>query len=255
MNRHTLDFLLFCVQKVQATGLMDTRPGWSLYTSAYRIYKRVSDRHTRLLRPYVPDGSVAIDVGANIGCFTLSLIKWVGPGGCVIAIEPEPRNVASLRKAVDARRGRTGVTIIEGVAADMKGNLRLSVNRNNPADHRIAAAGLSVPAFTIDGIAQDMGPKAVSFLKIDVQGAECLVLRGADATIRRFRPALYMEVYEEGMRAFGHSAVEMLSMVTRYGYHPHLLSTRGVERISAERFLSLAQTSGYFDSLFLPTAN
>jgi FkbM family methyltransferase len=106
------------------------------------------------LRDLIEPGTTVIDVGANIGFFSIKFARWVGHSGAVIAIEPENRNIASLRRRV----GRAGlgsiVECVQAVAAAQAGVMRLQVNPNHPGDHRIGATGIPVRAVTLDELTE-----------------------------------------------------------------------------------------------------
>jgi hypothetical protein len=89
-------------------------------------------------------------------------------------------------------------------------------------------------------------------IKIDVQGAESMVLAGSRTVLEKDRPALFVEVDDEGLRGFGSSAGELFETLAGLGYEPYRLTRRGIEPVSDPKAL-LAETAGgsYADVLFL----
>jgi FkbM family methyltransferase len=149
-------------------------------------------------------GTTAIDVGANVGLFTVPLARAVGSGGRVVAIEPDPENVARLE--ANLRLNRLANVLVQRVAAaDGEGEAELHV-ANDPAFHSTVAvhAGrevgrtLRVPTTRLDTIWMRLGQPAVSAIKIDVEGAELAVLRGAETLLRETRPTLLLEANTAG---------------------------------------------------------
>jgi FkbM family methyltransferase len=147
-------------------------------------------------------GSTAIDVGANVGLFTVPLARAVGPRGRVVAIEPDAENVARLE--ANLRLNRLGNVLVERVAAgDGDGEIELHL-ANDPAFHstvevhagRGVGRALRVPVTRLDTIWMRLGRPAVSAIKVDVEGAELAVLRGAETLVRETRPALLLEASE-----------------------------------------------------------
>jgi FkbM family methyltransferase len=202
-----------------ATGLFKTSLGKWLFVTSYGIYKQRFEAGTaEALRPWVLPGSMVVDVGANIGFFTVRFARWAGIGGRVVAIEPEADNLRMLRQQLLKNREGASVEVIEGVAADHPGILQLVVNPDHPADHRIGAIGVPVRAWTIDEVLAARNWPQVSLIKIDVQGAEVRVLRGARETIRRFHPALFVEVDDQALLEAGHSADILLDEIETLGY-------------------------------------
>jgi FkbM family methyltransferase len=143
---------------------------------------------SRLLQP----GSVAIDVGANIGTHTLALAKLVGPAGAIHAFEPQQaiydilcaniegnglRNVKTYLAAMGAKDGTCHVPKIDYSSPDNFG--AVSVGQGE----------IEVPLVAIDGL----NLARLDLVKIDVEGAESEVLAGATSTLARLRPMLYVE--------------------------------------------------------------
>jgi FkbM family methyltransferase len=154
---------------------------------------------SRYLSSRARAGTTAIDVGANIGLFTVPLARAVGSGGRVLAIEPDPENVARLE--ANLRLNRLANVLVERVAAsDWDGEAELHV-ANDPAFHSTVAVhegrevgrSLRVPVTRLDTMWMRLGRPAVSAIKIDVEGAELAVLRGAETLLRETRPALLLE--------------------------------------------------------------
>lgn len=250
MNRTFQTIILALYRAVSATGLLSTRPGRAVYEWSYDRYKEHFEaRHVDALRPYVKPGTTVVDVGANIGFFTRRFGRWVGAGGRVIAIEPEPANVAALTRAI-SRAGLEGVVeAVEGAAAEAGGTLRLQLNPSQPTDHRLGERGIAVNAFTVDEILEKRGWPRVSLCKIDVQGAEERVLRGMTRTLEKFRPALFVEVES------GAQAESLLAHLAELGYRPRLLEKDGASPpLSPARALALSRAAGYLDFLFLADA-
>jgi FkbM family methyltransferase len=164
-------------------------------------------------------GSTAIDVGANIGLFTAEMSAAVGPVGQVIAIEPLPNNAVQLRATI-AAGVFTNVRVEECAAGADTREVVLNLAADNaypstqePREGMSSGGTLRVRQRTLDEIWQDAGTPRVSFIKIDVEGAEVDVLRGASRLLRTCRPILLLEANTEQHRE---SLVHELSA---YGYH------------------------------------
>lgn len=250
MNRNLQTILLALYRAVLATGLLSTSGGRRAYEWAYDRYKeRFEAGPIDALRPFVKPGTTVVDVGANIGFFSRRFGRWVGAGGRVIAIEPEPVNFAGLIRAISRDGLGAVVEAVEGAAAESGGTLRLELNAAQPTDHKLGERGIEVKAFTVDELLRQRGWPAVSLCKIDVQGAEERVLRGMTRTLTRFRPALFVEV---GGGAQGES---LLTLLAELGYRPHLLERGGVSAsLPPAQALALSRRAGYSDFLFLHDA-
>jgi FkbM family methyltransferase len=252
MKARIVDVLLWFYQGVSKAGLLEHPLARRAFESAYLTYKLLIEAGpVARLQSVVPSGSTVVDVGANIGFFSLRFARWVGPWGRVIAIEPEGRNVAALRRRVARARMEPVVDCVQAAAADRPGEVRLALNPVHPGDHRIAATGEPIRAVTVDELTGG-DIRRISLVKIDVQGAEMLVLSGAQDAITAHRPALFIEVDDTALRRFGSSAEELLTTVVNLGYTAHTLTRTG---ISASKPLhALVGRSGgksYSDVLFL----
>jgi hypothetical protein len=127
--------------------------------------------------------------------------------------------------------------------------LRLAINPFHPADHRIGEEGLAVRAWTIDELVAARGWPAISLVKIDVQGAEVRVLRGARATIARFHPPLFVEVDDRALEEAGFSADLLFDEIERQGYRAYDPADPSVP-LSRSKAALRRRALGYADYLF-----
>jgi FkbM family methyltransferase len=238
---------------IHATGLLSTPVGEWAFRSAYTGYKRfIEARYLESLRSVVAPGTSVVDVGANLGFFTLAFASWVRDGGTVIAIEPESVNHGRLTRAV-ARAGVAHVVdVVRAAATEKSGEVGLIVNRHHPGDHRIGEAGVRVPAVTIDDVLAARGRPRVSLMKIDVQGAEGRVLAGASQTLAALHPALFVEVCDEALRSHRSSAAALLRDLYGRGYRAYRTGRTGFSGpMTAAEALGRHATRSYVDLLFL----
>jgi len=245
--------LLRMYRLVNATGLLSTGPGRWAYRSAYVAYKRFLEAgHLEPLRSIIRPGTSVVDVGANLGFFTLKFAAWVRDGGRVIAIEPEVINYERLCRAVAGAGFSHLVDTVQAAAIERSGQVGLIVNPLHPGDHRIGDGGALVPAVTIDELLAQSGSPRVSLIKIDVQGAEGRVLAGANATLRSVRPALFIEICDEALRGCHSSAERLLTDLYDRGYSAHRTTREGIEGpMTFAEVLGAQSMAGYADFLFL----
>jgi FkbM family methyltransferase len=188
------------------------------------LYGEFSEGEVKLFGQLVKAGDVVLDVGANIGAHTLFFAEQVGAAGAVHAFEPQRilfqtlcgnlalngiTNTWAHASAVGAEPGQVVVPPIDYSQPNNFGCLALGAYQ----------AGEQVNVVTLDGL----GLTRCDFLKVDVEGMEHAVLRGAAGTIARFRPFLYIE----NDRA--DCSTELVSFIDRLGYvmywhHPPLYS-------------------------------
>jgi FkbM family methyltransferase len=152
-----------------------------------------------LLAAVLRQGDVFLDIGANVGFFTVIAARLVGVSGSVVAFEPVPSNAALIRR--NARiNGFWNVAVHEAAASSTAGKAELILAEfaggaslasvGSPPD---ASGRMEVRTITVDGlIAAGLIP-APSLVKIDVEGAEHEVLLGMRETLKRCRPNLLLE--------------------------------------------------------------
>lgn len=192
---------------------LNVDPGDFLGLTINRVYE---PDVTSFLQRSVKKGERAIDLGANIGYFTVLLAHLVGPEGQVIAFEPESENFALLEQNV-ATNGYANVDLRRQAVADRSGLTFLYRNPTNPGDHRIVAGnrteGEEVEVVALDDAA---GPEfgLVRWIKMDVQGAELAALRGMRRLIESC-PSLTIvtEVYPRALHEFGDDPAELSWLV------------------------------------------
>jgi FkbM family methyltransferase len=253
VNTKLANGILRAYRLVLRTGLLDTELGYAAFERCYDLYKATLEASwLRHVAPLVTPGSTVVDVGAHVGFFTQRFAHAAGASGQVLALEPEPVNYRRLCRRI-ARTGlHARVTALNVAAVEAPGDYFLRVNPHHPGDHQLASAGLSVVGKTIDELVATRTLPPVSVIKLDVQGAEARVLAGAELTLRRFQPALLVEVDDQRLRAQGSSAQELLDSLAARGYQPRHLTGHGISRILARLdALSVAGSAGqYADFLF-----
>ncbi len=144
-----------------------------------------------LLKP----GGIALDIGANQGIFCCAFGAAVGPGGRVVAVEPIPRQAARLQANIEAN-GFKHCSFIQKAISDGDGMATLGMAQGDTSASIMAdddGASIEVETTSVDRIVKTEGLPRVDFIKLDVEGAELLALRGAIDTLTRFHPTLSLE--------------------------------------------------------------
>lgn len=166
-----------------------------------------------LFRQIVTSGSIVVEAGANIGAHTLFLAQQTGPTGQVYAIEPQRLAFQALCGTM-ALNGITNAVCLWACAGDQLREALIPVLDPNVINNfgglniESATIGDRVPVLTVDSLQLP----SCRLIKADVEGMEESVLRGAVATIRRFRPALYLEADRDDRRA------SLFRLVDELGY-------------------------------------
>ncbi len=184
---------------------------------------------TAIFRDTLRDGMRVVDLGANIGYFTLLAASLVGPRGHVFAVEPNPRNVQMI-EASRRVNSFNHVTVAPVAAGRDTGVLMLNTSYSNgttsdaPSEIEQLFGAEVVPSLRLDTL---LGADAqVDLIKVDVEGAEYNALLGGEQTIRRCRPVIVSE------------------------FSPAMMP--GISRISGEDYLKWLIALGYALSVIEP---
>lgn len=195
---------------------------------------------TALTLQYLQPGETYVDVGANIGYYTLLAARRVGPQGRVIAYEPDDDNFALLQANV-ALNDLVQVALFPYALADKPASGRLYLSGDNFGDHRIYdAAGEQRASRAITLVNGDahLGQQTarIDFLKIDTQGAEYFVLQGLAGLLERNRDHLRMmlEVCPYGIRHAGADGHELVRLLEALQLQYHIIDHQQCRLIPAQ---------------------
>ena len=144
----------------------------------------------------IQPGDCVYDIGANVGLYTLLASSMVGPAGTVYAFEPVTRNAYYLRRHL-ALNDVWNCEVIEAAVCDTDGMLRFSARGWHDAMGRLSADGeLLVHSVSLDGCCFDATSfRLPNIIKIDVEGAEFLVLQGAKRILTESHAKLFIEIH------------------------------------------------------------
>ncbi len=182
----------------------------------------------------VRQGAVVVDVGANVGYYTLIAGKIVGAEGRVYAFEPDPVAFSILERNVRLN-GLTNVVLEQKAASNEAGSIRLYLSKENRGDHRIFDPGESRQSIEIEAVALDDyfdgRESRVDFVKVDTQGAEAVIVDGLDRLIRENdRIELVVEFWPKALDQFGRDSDAFLAKLEGYGFRFYSLGVWGKPR-------------------------
>ncbi|HEY0904785.1 MAG TPA: FkbM family methyltransferase [Marmoricola sp.] len=167
-------------------------------------------------------GEFVVEAGANIGFFSLMLARQVGPEGKVLCYEPDPELAAILRRNVEAN-GYTNVVVRQAAVADQPGELTFFRAARNTGDNRLFTHGVDGGSFPVSAVTLDDElegeTRRIDLLKLDIQGAEPLALRGLGRTLRTRPPRrIMMEFWPHGIIGMQEDPRELLESLLSMGY-------------------------------------
>jgi FkbM family methyltransferase len=215
------------IQRVARLDYVEGVHGHRMYLDAkdtcrISITREYEPAETRLVQRTVREGATVLDIGANIGYYTLLLARAVGPRGHVFAFEPDTTNFEILTRNV-ALNGYENVTLVNRAVWSSTTTLKLFLSAENPGDHRAYASGearrfVEIPAVALDDYFGATPPR-IDFIKMDIQGAEAHAIRGMMSLLRANPQArIASEFWPQGLAAAGSSAAEYLDTLRSLGY-------------------------------------
>jgi len=170
--------------------------------------RRTHEPHvTRVMRPLLQPGTVMIDLGANIGYYTLLAAARVGSTGKVIAFEPSVENCLLLHRSLQANHYENAVLHNVAVAdtASIVGFRMHDSNGSIIPDHA-STHPEQVHTVTLDDVLRD--EPRIDLIKMDIEGAEGRALQGMHRVIQRCHPIIFTELHPAALQAVSHMTPE-----------------------------------------------
>ncbi|MEU0931222.1 FkbM family methyltransferase [Streptomyces malaysiensis] len=212
-----------------ATFAVDTQDLIQRYLYLFGVWE---PHMTRWLQRRLKPGDVFVDVGANIGYYSVLASRLVGGSGKVVAVEASPTFLGLLQRHA-RRNGCANIRTVNAAASDREELLTfiLASSRNMGANSVVPYDGPAESTFEIaarplpDLLTEDEITRA-RVIKVDVEGAEGGVVRGLVPLLDRLRPdaELTVEVTPQRMAELGDSVEELLAALTGHGFHVYRLT-------------------------------
>ena len=170
------------------------------------------------LRNALRPGGTFLDLGANVGYYSLLALNSVGLSGQVHAFEIDPRPLRCLRETV--RKGAISNLIIHETAIGQIDGIANFTPHAEPGQSSVSAAGhgLSVPMTTLDSWRAASGVRNIQAIKLDIEGGELWALQGAEKLLRDERPVLVCEVFEVLAARSGYGQADLTAFLREHGY-------------------------------------
>jgi len=160
------------------------------------------------------EDDIVLDVGAHAGFFALWSRRKIGPRGLIVSIEPDPANFQLLQRNVSIN-GFANIIPINEAAADFDGFSRLSLCPTDTSGHSLVynygRREITTRVSTLDSIAKRLQISHADFVKIDAEGSELMVLRGAERLMEK-GPRIAIETHDHGL------ALKVGAFLSQRGY-------------------------------------
>jgi len=198
------------------------------------------DNTTAVLRSMLHPGAVFVDVGANVGYFTLLAAKL---GADVIAYEPTPS--VFKRLAENVALNSLDARLVNAAAMDRAGTFPLYLSDEDPEANSLFGSGgsISVSAVRLDEDLLSRGISRVDVLKIDAEGAEPLVLDGARNLLVSQSPAIILEVNAFALEVAGYTPSDVYSRLEAHGYSVRVIEWMPYQGRSCQNILAVKKAT------------
>lgn len=183
----------------------------------------------KLVKAFVKSGDIAIDIGTMIGWYSLLFANIVGVKGKVFGFEPEPSHYDLLRINMTVNR-HVNFVLVNRAVANKNGVVKLFLSEVNLGMHNIGydvgGKTINIEAIRVDDYLKTWH-RGVQFIKMDIQGAETIALKGMDRVLRENENLkIIMEWYPTGARVFGGEG-ESLELLASYDFVLFVIDRRG----------------------------
>lgn len=197
---------------------------------------RYEPNETYAMTRSIGKGMCVVDAGANEGLFTILAARIVGGTGTVHAFEPSPRERDRLMSNISIN-GLSNVKVHSEALGAAAGTATLQVagaghsGHNTLGDFMYASTtrevSLGVNVVPLDQVAAAEGLSRLDLLKIDVEGSEVAVLRGAGLVLNTLRPVVIAEAQDASLRNMGSSVGELIDLLRSHGYRLQVFGPSG----------------------------
>jgi len=168
---------------------------WIIGSGANSQWLGISEVNKKILfQKTIPQGSVVFDIGANVGIYTILSSVLCGNSGRVFAFEPDPYNIKYLEDHV-ALNNLKNVSIEKYAVSNSSGRLFFQDTGDHCNSHISEKGQIEVEAITLDDFVFKKNNLPPNYLKIDVEGAENLVLEGAQKTLSEHGPEIFLATH------------------------------------------------------------
>mgnify|MGYP000318300651 CR=1 FL=1 len=213
--------------RIEMPEIVDTIHGFKMYlnpddrtvSTSLALYGTYEQGITELFKKVVKKRDIVVDIGANIGYYTLLASKLVGENGKVYAFEPETENYRLLLKNIEINNAKNVIPLQKAVS-NKRGTIKLYLHKHNPGAHSIVSKSkefIEVESITLDEFF-GMNSK-VDVVKIDIEGGEMLALLGMSKIIKSNENIkMFIEFWPYGIRKSGYSPEEFVNELLKHDF-------------------------------------
>jgi FkbM family methyltransferase len=208
----------FTMKSGQIIFLPPQKRGLAKFIFAFRENYDLED--IRIIKKFLKPGHVFIDVGANLGFYSVVASELVGANGRVIAFEPAGETFQYLSRTV-AQAAHPNILPKKIALSDAERSTKL-FHHPDPSRYSLGDMGMGdyeiVETLPLDQVMDDIGIDRVDFIKCDVEGLEEMVFKGAQGLLERFHPGIYFEINLDAIQKAGLKSEGAWSLLAGLGY-------------------------------------
>jgi FkbM family methyltransferase len=199
------------------------------------------DPHSlKLISQVVGPGFACMDIGANVGTFSLPMARYVSPGGRIIAVEPGPSQLERLKFNIKLNPSlETLIEVHELAFSDHEHVLFWKEESGNPGNAAFNPSdGIRMEMTTLDLFATAHGLQRLDFIKIDVEGMELEVLTGAEQSLESLAPMIYYESWIGKKTLWDEKQESLEKLLRHHGYslYAYLHDTNSLVEVTFPQF-------------------
>ena len=224
---------------------------------ALSIFKIYEPNQTEIVKKYVHEGDIVVDIGAHVGYYTLLMAQLVGKNGKVYSFEPDPVNFQLLKKSVEIN-GFENVVLIQKAVSNITDKVKLFLGDNDSAINRIydaklgdAKESIDVESIRIDEYFKE-NDELVNFIKIDSEGSEIKIINGMKQFLSRNQELVMMtEFFPFLIKKSGDEPNQYLKSLEKFGFSLYNILDKNekTNKINSENFLESGINSQYCTNL------
>jgi len=185
----------------------------------------------KIIDEYIQEGMVVVDVGAHIGLLSAVIAKKLKASGNVYSFEPTPSTFLVLRNTIKINGLENSIRPVQAALSNKSGKTIFYIS-NNTVDNSNSLVNnrrsdrkeeaVDVVLYSLDDFLKQENVRRLDFIKIDAEGAELQVLRGAQQSIANYHPLIILAIHPQSIKNFGDSLEEIWDFIHSNKYNAHL---------------------------------
>ena len=225
-------------------GFWKFKLSYNIFYYFYIKYKLLFEKKNILqISSLIKPNSIIIDVGANIGIYAEFFLRFSDSKSKILAYEPDINNFNILKEKF---KGSKIVKCINKIVSNKNGYSYLKKNLSNPTAHFMSKDGKKIKTIKLDSILTKE-KKKVSLIKIDVEGAEALVINGAKRIIYKYKPAIYMEYSAQRVKRY--VKFDLINFLKKNRYKFYVKKSGKFKNISSKNLIISSKKNDVIDFL------